>query len=282
MEAIDLYNQLEKDFITTAMSDDWAAHMEEVSEFLCPNYKSRSMGLVCDFAGEIDSVFTAVFPSKHVLQVILNSGVRDALLFVHHAAEWDIRNTSGVWLQMDPDLLRQLKSRRISVYNLHVPLDNFGNYSTSVSLAKALEIKPQKAFAPYFGALCGVLGHTRYRTIQELQKHFSKTVGHDTRLYDYGDDVIIDGTVAVVAGGGLMETIEEVVQKKANVFVTGISTKSEYSQKAHQIAEQNRINILGGTHYSTEKFACISMCQYFRELGLPVEFIEGEPVLEDM
>ena len=36
------------------------------------------------------------------------------------------------------------------------------------------------------------------------------------------------------------------------------------------------------THYSTEKFACIALCDYFEELGLNCEFIEDNPVLEDI
>jgi len=39
---------------------------------------------------------------------------------------------------------------------------------------------------------------------------------------------------------------------------------------------------LGGTHYSTEKFACKKMCKYFEEKGLPARFIEGEPVMADL
>jgi hypothetical protein len=39
---------------------------------------------------------------------------------------------------------------------------------------------------------------------------------------------------------------------------------------------------MGGTHYTTEKPACLAMCDYFQKLGLPAEFIEGEPVMEDL
>ena len=66
------------------------------------------------------------------------------------------------------------------------------------------------------------------------------------------------------------------------MFVTGIAVKNEHSKKAHEFAEEHRINILGGTHYSTERFACIAMVDYFRKLGLSSEFIEGKPVMEDM
>ena len=101
-------------------------------------------------------------------------------------------------------------------------------------------------------------------------------------MYNYGENEIKDETVAVVAGGGLDETIEEIAQNKVTVLITGITAKNEHSKKSHDFAKNHRINILGGTHYSTEKFACISMVDYFKIVGLSSEFIEDKPVLEDM
>ena len=282
MKATKLYQHLEKDFITSKMSDEWAQYMDSVSDFLSENFKERSMGLVCDFTIEINKIYTAVFPSKEVMQKILDAGTRDAMLFVHHPSIWDIRKAPDVFHQMDRDLLQQFKDKRISIYNLHVPLDNFGEYSTSVSFANALGIKPEKPFAPYFGALAGVFGKTDLTTTQELRRVFEKSVGHEVSLYNYGDIKIKEGIVAVVAGGGLDEAIEEIAQNKVNTFITGISVKNEHSRKAHEFAEKHKINILGGTHYSTEKFACMKMCEYFNKFTLSSEFIEGSPVMEDI
>ena len=282
MKATQLCKQLEKDFITPEMSDEWAKYMDSVADFLSENFKKRSMGSVCDFATEINKVYTAVFPSRKVMQRILDDGTQDAMLFVHHPSIWDIRKTPDVFQQMDRELLQQFKDRRISIYNLHVPLDNYGDHSTSISLAKTLGVKPEKAFAPYFGALAGVFGKTDCTTVQNLKTKFQEIVGHEVSLYDYGDSKINEGTVAVVAGGGLDETIEKIAQNKVNVLVTGITTKNDHSKKAHEFAEKHKINILGGTHYSTERFACISMVDYFTKAGLSSEFIEDNPVLEDM
>jgi len=282
MKATQLYKQLEKDFITPKMSDEWAQYMDSVVDFLSENFRKRSMGLVCDFATEINKVYTAVFPSRDVMQRILDDGTLDAMLFAHHPSTWDIRKALEVFQQMNRELLQQFKDRRISIYNLHVPLDNFGKYSTSVTLAKALGIKPEKAFAPYFGAMAGVFGKTDCATVQDLKNKFQEIVNHEVSLYNYGDNNINERTVAVVAGGGLDETIEEIAQNKVNVLVTGITAKNDHSRMAHEFAEKHRINVLGGTHYSTERFACISMIDYFEKIGFPSEFIEDEPVMEDM
>lgn len=89
--------------------------------------------------------------------------------------------------------------------------------------------------------------------------------------------------MAVVAGGGnSVEILRDVAARGINTFVTGITAETEFSKAAHAFARSNRINLLGGTHYSTEAFACQAMCRYFSDLGLPANFIADEPVLEDM
>lgn len=283
MKATTLYQHLEKDFIFPELSDDWAPHMDSVADFLSENFKKRSMGLVCDFANEINKVYTAVFPTKEVMKKILDEGTSDAMLFVHHPSIWDIRKAPEVFQQMNKELLGKFKDRRISIYNLHVPLDNFGEYSTSVTLAKALGIEPEKSFAPYFGSMCGVLGKTDVETVQDLKEKFQKVVGHEVKAYNYGSNEIKNKTVAIVAGGGNdVETIKEIAKAGVNTFVTGITTKNDHSKKAHDFAEKYKINVLGGTHYSTERFTCIAMVDYFKKVGLPSEFIEDKPVMEDM
>jgi len=67
-----------------------------------------------------------------------------------------------------------------------------------------------------------------------------------------------------------------------NTFIAGITVKNKHSQKAHDYAQKYKINILGGTHYSTEKFVCITVYDYFKKLGLPSEFIEDKSVLEEV
>lgn len=287
MKATQLYQQLEE-FITPEMIEDSFNYMDSVADFVCENFRKRSMGLICDFAAEVNKVYSAVFPSSEVMQGVINTGTQDAMLFTHHPSTWDIRKKPA-FLQMDRELLQQFRERRISIYNLHVPLDDYGEHSTSVTLAKALGIEPETPFAAYFGCAPGVFGKTDLVTVHDLRNRFQNAVGHEVSLYDYGDNEIKGGTVAVIAGGGLggftggdAELLGEIVEAGVNTYLTGITVKNVRTQEGHEFAEEHGINILGGTHYSTEKFACISMVDYFAEMGLPSEFIEEMPVLEDV
>lgn len=282
MKAVELYAYLEKDFIFKELRDDWARYMPDLEEYLSANFKERSMGLVCDFADEINAVYTAVFPSEEVMQKIINDGIADAMLFLHHPSIWDIRRPKPFY-QMDTASLEKFRKNRISIYNLHVPLDHFGEYSTGKTLADVLDIEIEKPFVEYRGSLCGIIGKTGCSSMEELHDKFTKAIGHDTRLYLYGDSNIKDGRVAIVAGGGNnRDTISEMLQNNIKVLITGISLKNEHSAEAHELEQKNGINVLGGTHYSTEKFACQKMCTYFEKLGLTSAFIDGEPIYEDM
>ena len=255
--------------------------MVPVYDLLTENFKERSMGLVCDFTDEITKVYSAVFPTDKILQQIIDNGTTDAMLFLHHPSIWDIRSIP-VFKQMNPALVKNLQKRRISIYNLHVPLDNYSDYSTSKTLADALNIELVKPFVQYRGGLAGVIGKTKCKTVEELNVVFSNSVGHSTKLYLYGDS-IIDGNIGIVAGGGnTMETVTELLDNNVKVLISGITVNNDISSEVHRCEKANRINVLGGTHYSTEKFACIKMCSYFESLGLESEFMHGKPILEDM
>ena len=166
---------------------------------------------------------------------------------------------------------------------MNVPPDNYSEYSTSTTLAKVVGLKDLIPFYEYYGSLAAVSGKTEFTTINELKDRFSAEMGHRTSIYKYGSVEIEDGKVAVAAGGGnIPDLLEEIATEGVNTFVTGVTIKNINTQPAHDYAEQNGINILGGTHYSTEKPACQAMCGYFKKIGLPAEFIEGEPTLEDL
>ncbi len=281
MKADELYSYLEKDFITPALSDEWAKYMSSITDFISENFKKRSMGLVCDNTPEISKVYTAVFPSNNVMQSILDKNEYDIMLFVHHPSIWDI--TKGGFHQMDRSLLEKFREHRISIYNLHVPLDNFGDHSTSVTLARALGLTALRPFLEYYGSLAAVFGNTELTTVKEMRERFANVLGHRTSIYRYGLERIKNGIVAVAAGGGnMIEVHEEIAREGANLLVTGITVNNPFTLKAHEFAKEKGINILGGTHYTTEKPACQTMCEYFRKLGLPSEFIEGIPGFEDL
>ena len=282
MIAKELYNRLDKDFIKPGLSDDWFKYMPELETFLCDNFKNTNMGLMCDFTETVSKIYTAVFPSEKVLHKVLNNN-ENAMIFVHHASNWDLKKSAVGFYNIDVSLLEMLRKKNISIYCLHSPLDDYGDYSTSKTLADVLEIDIIKPFINYCGCVPGIIGKTKCKTVDELKSKFSEKVGHGTKLYQYGDYEILNNTVAVCAGGGNQTfVIEELIENNIKTLVTGLTLKSDLSKDVHELEKDNHINLIGGTHYSTEMFACIAMCKYFTKLGLSAEFIEDDPCFEDL
>lgn len=282
MIAKEVYKGLDSFFIKDDMEDDWYKYMVDLDDYIYEDFKQSSMGLMCDFTKEITKVYTAVFPSNKIFQDILDDNVENAMLFLHHASDWDIRNAPQIFSQIKSGYLDEFRKSRISIYCLHVPLDAYSNYSTGVSFTQALGINFEKKFGTYRGAMCGVIGKTDKKTVDELNERVSNVLGHHSKLYNYGDNRIRNGKVALITGGGLDKNfLEEVIEQDINTFITGVTNK-ELLREAHEFAKENELNIIGGSHYSTEKFACIEMVEYFNDKGIDAVFLSDGYIEEDM
>lgn len=283
MDSKELFQHLDRDFILPECSDDWSEI--NFNKFYTDNFKEKYMGLVLDNAKQIERVFTAVFASERIIKHLIDNDVTDSLLFTHHPMDWDITKRP-IFIEINKEHLEVLKDRRISLYNLHTPLDRNSDFSTTVNLVRSFGANILEGFGEYNGCQVAVIAQVKEKNIEELQHSFETAVGHNVKLYPYGKGNIDNGLVAFCAGGGNDPNFYSFLNSKGiNTHVTGITAiNNDYqpSIDAHKNAENYKINIMGGTHYSTEKFACIKMIEYFNRLGLKCEFIEDVPCLEDM
>lgn len=284
MNAKKLYNIINKDFDIENMKDDWSEI--DLGDFITENFKEKYIGLVLDNTNEIKKVYTSVFPDEIVLDKILSTGEKNVLLFSHHAMIWDMNIKGPPFRNIKNEYLKKMKDNKISFYVLHVPLDKNGEYSTTVNLAKAIGIKKIAEFCEYFGIYVGIIGKTIHTNISKFAKEIEGVVKHKIKLWQYGEDEIKNKKVALVAGGGNEPYIlEDLAKMGINTYITGVTKKTETYQPSidfHNFAKKHKINIIGATHYSTEKFACISMLKYFEKQGFNAEFIEGHNPLNDM
>ncbi len=284
LNAHKLYEQLNTDFEISKLKDDWS--FMEWNEFIAPGFKSKSMGVMLDNSTEISKVYTATFPDHDVIEKIFNRNENDVMLFVHHAMGYNGKNEGFPFYNISHHDLNEMKNRRISLYVLHVPLDKNGVYSTSVNLAKALQLEIVEDFCEYEGIKVGVICKTPIRVVREFSDYVKEVIGHEIKLRAYGEKEINNGLVALAAGGGSYPFVAlELVEKKINLYLTGYTKPLptfEPTMEFHRIAQEGGINIIGATHYSTEKYACMEMVQYFNQLGIPSEFLPGSFYLEDL
>ena len=159
MKAKALYKRLDTDFELDHCKDDWSRM--DFNQYISDNFKKRYMGLLVDNTKEINSVYTAVFPSDIVLNKIIKEKKENILLVTHHPMIWDIRKPN-VFQDINKNILMKLWERKISIYTIHVPLDKNGEYSTTANLAKALEIIFEGECYEYYGVLVGIYGKTNF------------------------------------------------------------------------------------------------------------------------
>lgn len=284
MKAKELYKRIDKDFEIDKYEDDWS--FVEFNEFINPTFKERYIGVMLDNSDNIEKVYTSTIPDTIVLDKLLARNETDVLLFSHHAMGYDPTLEGFPFYNIPIDYLKQLKEKRISFYVLHIPLDKNGTFSTSVNLAKALQLPVVGEFCEYLGCKVGVICETGFTKMTDFAIHVQNVIGHDVKVRQYGDEIIENRRVAIAAGGGCIDFVaRELSELGVNTYLTGLikpMPSFEPSMEFHRIAKENKINVVGATHYSTEKFACIAMVDYFAGLGMEAEFIEGTPCMEDL
>ena len=284
MNAKELYARLDKDFNIESLYDDWS--FIRFNEYIAPGFKERYIGVMLDNTTKIRKVYTATIPDTDILEKLLNTKQTDILLFSHHAMVYDPTIEGFPFYDIPEDLLLRLKQQRISFYVLHVPLDKNGEYSTSVNLAKNLGLEIIDEFCEYEGVKCGVICKTDINMATLLSEHVKSIVGHEVKLTRNGIDEIKGGRVAIAAGGGSVGfAAKEISELGINTYITGCTRRVpsvESIMEFHRIAEESKINVIGATHYTTEKYACIAMVRYFEKLGLQAGFLEGRYYLEDL
>lgn len=280
MQSEKLYSLLEEDFELKKCKDKWS--QMNFNEFISPNFKNRYMGLVLDNTNIVNKVYTAVFPSEKVIKEILIKEEKNVLLFTHHPMVWDIRKTK-TYNDIEVKYLKLFKKNSISLYTLHMPLDRVSEYSVNTNLCKALGLKKIGEFFKYHDLMVGIIGKTSITKIKDFVKHCSDVLRHEVKLYSYGEERIRKGKVAIIGGSGNLTSVYKELEKlHINTYLTGVTALTKRSENPHYFAKQKRINVIGCTHYSSEKFACIKMCDYFKKIGLKSEFIEDNPILDDL
>jgi putative NIF3 family GTP cyclohydrolase 1 type 2 len=284
MNAKELYSKLDRDFGIEGLKDDWS--FMRFNDYIAASFRKRYIGLVLDNTIEVNKFYTATMPDLEILDKLIRINQSDVLLFSHHAMGYDPNIEDFPFYDIPEDYLAKLKQQRISFYVLHVPLDKNGEYSTSVSLARHLDLDIIGEFCEYMGIKCGVVCKTDKKTATELAEYVGSKVGHEIKLIRNGDDPILNNRVAIAAGGGSVGfAAKEISELGINMYITGTTKqvpKVELISEFHRIIEERKINVIGATHYSTEKYACIAMTRYFKKLGIQAEFLEGKYYIEDL
>ena len=242
-----------------------------------------TMGLQFDHTDEVKKVYTAAFVSDEVMDQIERRGDTHCLLFTHHpvSQKKDLTKDSP---PLTEELVARLRKSHISVFNYHIPLDRVSPWSPGTNLAKAMGLTPYQEFYEQNQVRMGLLCHTPFATQTEFARAAEETLGHRVKLYAYGGEQLPGGRIALMGGGASNPDIYAWLKEQGiNLFFTGMSSPSiPWCARNHERAKAAGVSILGGTHYSTEKYAVMEMEKFFRALGLDSEFLPETPNFEEL
>ncbi|MEA5059180.1 MAG: Nif3-like dinuclear metal center hexameric protein [Candidatus Pelethousia sp.] len=242
------------------------------------------IGLQYHNTDRIERIYTATFASIPVLRSILDKNTKNSLLFTHHPVP-PKPNEDGNYGVIPQDLLEEMQDKKLTLFSYHIAMDCNNKYSPARTLAKALGMQPYAPFYPQNGGYIGVLCHTeRTSTVTGISAALQRVLGHEVKVYGFGEDALTSKNVAVMPGGAKNRDIYAFLrQQNINVFITGVTNENiSWVKETHDKAREYGVNILGGTHYSTEKFAPMAMAEFFDQFGLQTEFIPDLPNLADL
>ncbi len=293
MELKILGAKLDKEFDIAHVKDEWQWLFDDL--FIEKSLKSfrkpmHHTGLAIKNSEEVNIIYTAFAPSTYVLEQIRKREVKGSLLVVKHPFDWDGREVGQGFIPISPRDYDLMEEMGVSLYSLHTPMDKDRNdkvVSTAYGFARVIKLKVKEEFAPEGERnpklLLGLIGRLKDNSFDNLVKRLNSVLHYKVKTMKKDDEV---GRVAVVTGGGfVLELIQGAKDKGCKTYITGIITpnSSEYSKTnfPHTLegVEKIGINVIGASHYLTEKWAMEFSVPYFRQF-CKTEFIEDESALK--
>lgn len=276
-------SELDREFDALAGREDlvqWAV-TEANCRWMNPTFLKQKTGLMIVGLEKIHSVRTSVFVGDRIVQKL--SHVPPCLVLTHHNFNWfeDERGLQPI----SAEKIQALAKQGHSVYVSHAPLDTHPVYGTSVALAAEIGITPSARFYEYFGVPTGVIGEVTEQDLHIFAEHVRKCLlrprvdlaQHRPRVHK----------VAIVAGGGdLPDVLQEACDLGCDTMVLG-TLENRWAvkgvQEAHKeflrLNERLQLNLIGGSHFGTERPAMVRAVQFFEQMGIAAEYCEDEELL---
>ncbi len=285
MDLNEIVRHLDEEFSVQKTGEDlveWAVTDQNVS-LIFPSFLEKKTGLLLKSSDTIEKVYTTVFITDQIVKKLLKQN-SPCLIFTHHNFDYH-ENARG--LQSIPfDNLKKLNEMGHSIFVAHASLDTHKEFGTSVSLAELVGIEIDELFYDYFGAPAALTGHIRHTTYDSFSDHVKSKLERPylTRI-KYQDFV---EKIGVAAGGGDdPEILQKVSDFGCDTYLTGTVEhrwNNPYFQKQnsefHELNKKLNINLIGGTHFGTERPAMIKVLQYFQRNDIPAEYCEDEILLK--
>ena len=275
------------------IANDWQPLFESLDknykDYVTKHFLETYSGLMLDNTSssrEIEKVYCATFLSKEVVNKVIKSKTvkkeTNVLIFVHHPMDW---NQFGAgFVSLDKEDYEKLKKNKISIYLAHLTLDLHKRYSPSIQLAKILKIKRYKKLKNIDECI-GIFFESPFKKFENLKRFIKRKLKieklQELKFYNYCKKI------AVIPGGGDdVKFVNAAHRAGCDTYLTGILyfRGNKYSKvnnsKFLRRCKELKMNVIGASHYATEKFALREMTKYFKAHGLDSEFLEENEKLD--
>ncbi len=231
-----------------------------------------------DFSGDVsnnglqvegkDEVHKAVFAVDASLALFELAAEKNAdFIFVHHGLSWgsEPRRLTGDTARRYRELFRH----DLSLYAAHLPLDAAPEFGNNAVLAQLIGLGKLEPFFNYHGMDIGFVGQLPApKTAAKLKRVYDASLGGDAPLL--GDAAKLCCKVAVVSGGGGLESLEEAIDCGADLLVTG-----ELGHTMYHYARESGVAVLALGHYLSETTGPRALMELVKqEFKLETEFVD--------
>jgi putative NIF3 family GTP cyclohydrolase 1 type 2 len=268
--------------------DDWSPGFEDCypepywREYVEAEYPTRWNGLVVRGAPDVRQVATCVFPSDAIIGALAPG----TFLFSEHPL--DFAEVTG-FAPLARATFESMRSGGISFYHVHAPLDMHPEVSPSRLIAVGLGLQELEEYGPIAEGIPGgacIIGDST-DSLEGLARGLQDVVGAEVPVEIVTCRRDQAGRVAVVGGGGAdVDLLQQSLRRGCMTYVTGNAARAPahpfFRQKFdafREVADENSVALVDGTHYGTEKPPQLAMLQWFRRLGVEAEFRPDGPKL---
>ncbi|MBQ6352900.1 MAG: Nif3-like dinuclear metal center hexameric protein, partial [Lentisphaeria bacterium] len=193
---------------------------------------------------------------------------RDAdFVFVHHGLSWGLspRRLTGYVAER----YRMLLANGITLYAAHLPLDAAPKFGNNAVLSQLIGLRDMEPFFRYDGVDIGFLGTLPSpRKLGALREFFAERFKVTPQCL--GELSRSVSRVAVVSGGGGLDSLEEAAARGADLLLTG-----ELGHTMYHPARESRVAVLALGHYASETTGPRALMEVVAaKFGLEVEFVD--------
>jgi dinuclear metal center YbgI/SA1388 family protein len=213
--------------------------------------------------GEIGKIAFAVDASQESFRRASEAGA--GMIFVHHGLFWGAaqRLQGGI-----RERIKFLLDHNLSLYGVHLPLDQHPSLGNNAALAELLGIENPEPFGSYHGRKVGYKGRlSQPLNIDEASRRIAFMGRVPLGLFPFGKEQT--HTAAVVSGGAAINAFQARAEG-VDLFVTGESSHTVYHH-----ALEGKLNLIAGGHYSTEVWGVRRVMEAVAaQLNIDTEFLD--------